>query len=213
MNLAMKPAFLRGLFALVIGLMSYSTTHAYLGIHESGELIPNKSYQLGFAPQLLTSKNSGINLNIFLDGTVNDSTSARVELSGGSIDFNAFASAKWIPFPDFDRQPAMGLRFGAGYARDESENILELQLAPLVSKKYDTEYGLAVPYFAIPFTFLNTKSENFVATGLTIGSEFHYNEWKNVTMGGEIALDLNKSWPYLSIFAKFPFDRAKGFGK
>ena len=134
-------------------------------------------------------------------------------MGGGSVDFNAFASVKWMPFPDVDKQPAMGLRVGAGVARDEDQNILQLQVAPMVSKKFDTDYGMSVPYLAVPFTFVNTKDDNFVATNLTVGSEFHYHEWKDVTLGGEVGLDLNKSWTYLSVFATFPFDSAKGFGK
>lgn len=199
--------------SFVFGLFLSSTAHAYLSLAESGELLPQGSYQVGIEPQLLTSKDSGGNINVFFDTPVNDSTSARILLGGGSIDFNAFASVKWVPFPDVDKQPAMGLRLGAGVARNESENIIQLQAAPMVSKKYETEYGLAVPYFAVPLTFLNTKNENFVATNLTVGSEFHYHEWNNMTLGGEIGLDLNKSWSYLSIFATFPFESRKGFGK
>ncbi|MDG0817317.1 hypothetical protein [Bdellovibrio svalbardensis] len=199
--------------SFVLGLFLSSTANAYLSIAESGELLPQGSYQVGFEPQLLTSKNSGGNFDLFFDTTVNESTSARILLGGGTIDFNAFGSVKWVPFPDVDKQPAMGLRFGAGIARDEDENIIQLQFAPLVSKKYDTEYGLAVPYLSVPFTFLNTKKENYVATNLAVGSEFHYHEWNNMTLGGEIGLDLNKSWSYISVFATFPFESSKGFGK
>lgn len=197
----------------VLGLFLSSQAHAFMSMAESGELVPMGSYQVGFEPQLLTDKDSGGNFNLLLDAPLNDSTSARVVLGGGTIDFNAFASVKFVPFPDVDKQPAMGIRLGAGIARNEDDNILQLQAAPLLSKKYDTEYGLAVPYFAIPFTFLNTKDENFVATNLAVGSEFHYHEWNNVTLGGEIGLDLNKSWSYISIFASFPFESSKGFGK
>lgn len=197
----------------VLGLFLSSTAHAFLTVGESAEMLAPNTYQVGFEPQLITSKDAGGNFSIFFDAPVNDETSARVLLGGGTIDFNAFASVKWVPFPDVDKQPAMGLRFGAGIARNEDENIIQLQAAPLLSKKYDTEYGLAVPYFALPFTFLNTKDENYVATNLAVGSEFHYHEWKGVTLGGEIGLDLNKSWSYISVFATFPFESSKGFGK
>lgn len=199
--------------SLVFGLFLSSTAHAYLSIAESGELIPQGSYQVGIEPQLLTNKNNGGNLDLFLDTAFNDSTSGRILLGGGTIDFNAFASVKWIPFPDVGNQPAMGLRLGAGIARSHDENIVQLQFAPLVSKKYDTDYGLTVPYLSVPFTFLGTKNDNFIATNLAMGSEFHYHEWKSLTMGGEIGLDLNKSSSYISIFATLPFDSSKGFGK
>ena len=198
---------------LVLGLLVGSNAHAFMSIAESGEILPANTYQVGVEPQLLTDKNPGGNLDLFFDAPLNDSTSARLLLGGGSVDFNAFASVKWMPFPDVDKQPAMGLRVGAGVARDEDQNILQLQVAPMVSKKFDTDYGMSVPYLAVPFTFVNTKDDNFVATNLTVGSEFHYHEWKDVTLGGEVGLDLNKSWTYLSVFATIPFDSAKGFGK
>lgn len=197
----------------VLGLFLSSSAHAYLSIAESGELVPAGKYQVGFEPQLLTNKGGGANFNVFFDTNINEATSARITMGAGAVDFNAFASAKWMPFPDVDNQPAMGLRVGAGLARDEDENLLQLQLAPLLSKRFDTEYGLAVPYMAIPFTFLNTKEENLVASNLTVGSEFHYADWNQVTLGGEVGLDLNKSYSYISIFATFPFESQKGFGK
>lgn len=197
----------------VLGLFLTSTAHAYLSIAESGEILSPGKYQVGVEPQLLTNKGGGANFNVFFDTSINDSTSARITMGAGSVDFNAFASAKWMPFPDVDNQPAMGLRLGAGMARDEGENLLQIQFAPLVSKKFATEYGLTVPYLAIPFTFLNTKEENLVASNLTVGTEFHYNEWDQVTLGAELGIDLNKSFSYVSIFAAFPFESQKGFGK
>ncbi|MGZ3775037.1 MAG: hypothetical protein ACXVCY_14200 [Pseudobdellovibrionaceae bacterium] len=197
----------------ILGFFLSTTAQAYLSIAESGEMVPPGKYQVGVEPQLLLNKGGGANFDVFFDSSINESTSARVQMGAGAIDFNAFASVKWIPFPDVNNQPAMGLRVGAGLARDEQQNILQLQVAPLLSKKYDTEYGLTVPYLAVPFNFLNSKTENVVATNLVVGSEFHYVDWKEVTLGGELGIDLNKSYSYISIFATFPFESQKGFGK
>lgn len=197
---------------LLIGFFLSTSANAYLSINESGELIAPGKHQVGIEPQFLLNRNGGANFNLFLDTLVNESTSARITMGAGAIDFNAFASAKWMPYPDVDNQPAMGLRGGVGIARDEEENILQAQIAPMVSKKFDTEYGMTVPYLAVPFTFLNTKEENLVATNLTIGSEFHSVEWNDVTLGGELGIDLNKSYSYISFFATFPFESQKGFG-
>lgn len=197
----------------VLGLFFSSTSHAYLTIAESGELLAPGKYQVGAEPQFLLNRGGGTNLNVFLDTSLNDSTSARITMGGGAVDFNAFASAKWIPIPDVDNQPAMGLRIGGGIARDAGQNLLQLQFAPLVSKKFDTEYGLTVPYLAAPLTFLNTKEENVIASNLTVGTEFHYAEWNQVTLGAEMGIELNKSYSYISVFATFPFESHKGFGK
>lgn len=152
-------------------------------------------------------------MNVFLDNGLSDSLSARVEMGGGTVDFNAFASAKWIPFPDFENQPAMGLRVGGGLARDESENLLHAQLAPLVSKKIGTRYGLTTPYLAVPFNIINSQGENTVGTNLTVGSELKYEKWSMGTLGAEWSLDLNKSISYFSVFMAFPFESHKGLGR
>lgn len=198
---------------VILGLFLSTHAHGYLSIAESGEVLQQGKYQVGLEPQFLTNKGGGANFNVFFDTPINESTSARINMGAGAVDFNAFASVKWIPIPDVDNQPAMGLRAGAGIARDEDENLIQLQLAPLLSKRFDTDYGLSVPYLAVPFTFLNTKEENYVASNLTLGSEFHYVDWKEVVLGGEVSVDLNKSYSYISIFVTFPFESHKGFGK
>lgn len=196
----------------ILGLLLSSTSHAYLSIAESGEILPAGKYQVGVEPQFLTNRGGGANFNVFLDSAINESTSARIAMGAGAVDFDAVASVKWIPFPDFNNQPAMGLRVSAGLAREESINLLHAQVAPLVSKKFETDYGLAVPYIAVPFSFINTKEENIVASNLTIGSEFYHIDWNYMTVGGELGIDLNKSYSYVSIFATFPFESDKGFG-
>lgn len=211
---AMKGfGFMNLVKCFVLGLFLTPSAHAYLSIAESGEILPAGKYQVGIEPQLFTNRDNGANVNVFFDANLRDDLSARVSMGAGAIDFNAFASVKWIPFPDVDNQPAMGLRGGIGMARNEDENFLEAQIAPLVSKKFDTIYGLTVPYLAVPFTFLNTKDDSYVASNLAIGTEFHHTEWNQVTFGAELGLELNKSYSYISIFAAFPFDSAKGFGQ
>lgn len=201
-------------FGLLVSTVAATPAHAYLSIAESGELVPNGKYQVGLEPQFLTNKGNGTNINVFLDTGFNDEMSGRISMGAGAVDFNAFASVKWMPFPDVDNQPAMGFRFGAGIARDEDQNIVQLQLAPMASKKVETNYGLTVPYIAVPFTWLNLKNENVVASNIAFGSEFHHFDWDNqVKVGGEIGLELNKSYSYISIYASIPFDGQKGIGK
>lgn len=207
-----KSLVLGATLAALLSMTSLQA-QAYLSIAESGELLPTGKYQVGLEPQVLLNHGGGANLNVFLDTSFNEALSGRITMGAGSVDFNAFASVKWIPFPDVDNQPAMGLRLGGGVARDEDENIVQLQVAPLLSKKFSTEYGLTVPYIAIPFTHLNMDHGNVTASNLVLGSEWNPNEWTYGTVGAEVGFELNKSYSYISVFATFPFDDQKGFGK
>lgn len=198
---------------LFLGLICTSTANAYLSIAESGELIAPGKYQVGMQGQGFLNHGGGGNLNVFLDAGLNDELSGRVSLGGGTIDFNSFASIKYVPFPDFQNQPAIGVRAGIGLARHEQENLLQFQFAPLMSKKVNTEFGLTVPYIAVPFTYINTDHDNFFATNIVLGSEFNYFEIPGVSFGGEFGLELNRSYTYFSVYATFPFDSKTGFGR
>ncbi|MNK22809.1 hypothetical protein D3C87_410900 [compost metagenome] len=196
----------------ILGLFLTPAAHAYLSMAESGELVPLGKYQVGIAPQFLTNRGGGTNVDVYFDAPINESTSARITMGGGAVDFNAFASAKWIPFPDVDNQPAMGVRAGAGIFRDEGENGLLAQIAPLISKKFDTEYGMTVPYMAVALNFVNSKEENYTGSNIIFGTEFHSTEAQNMTFGAELGAELSKSYSYVTLFVSFPFDSSKGFG-
>lgn len=196
---------------LAFSVLSMSlSANAYLSIAESGEILQSNEYQFGVEPQLLLNHGGGINANIFFDAPVNESTSARVSLGGGSVDFSSFASVKYVPFPDVDNQPAIGVRIGAGLARDDSKNILLAQFAPIVSKKFSSEYGPFVPYLAIPFELINTKEENFASSQVVFGTEYSHPEVDGARFGAEIGFETRRSYSYISAFVTIPFDSSKG---
>jgi hypothetical protein len=198
---------------LLLSLLLTPSAHAYLSLAESGELVPVGKYQVGVAPQFLTSRGGGTNVDVFLDAALNDSMSGRISLGAGAIDFNTFASVKWVPFPDVDNQPAIGIRGGLGIFRDEGNNGFLGQIAPLVSKKFQSEYGLFVPYFAVGINFVNTDGDNYNSSNAIFGTEFHSEEAPMMSFGAELGADMNKSYSYITLFVSFPFDRSKGFGK
>ncbi len=199
------------LFAVSFFLLPQA--QAFLTIGESGEVVPANHYQVGAEPQLLLNRGGGFNFNGFIDANINDSTSARWVLGGGAVDFSTMASIKFVPFPDVDNQPAIGIRVGIGYARDEDQNLLFGQVAPLVSKKTTTDIGLLIPYVAIPLELVNAKSENYSSSRFVFGSEYIHPDLKEVRFGGELGIELNKSYSYLSVYVTLPFDSSKGFFK
>lgn len=199
--------------ALMSGLLLSSTAHAYLSMGESGELVPMGKYQIGVEPQLMLNNGDGANFDAFFDAPINESTSARILIGAGTVDFNGFASVKYVPFPDVDNQPAIGIRGGIGVNRINGNNGIDLQVAPLVSKKTDTDIGLMVPYFALPLTYTSNSNDSFTRANVAIGSEWHSPQVPEVTFGAELGLDLNRSYSYISAFVTMPFDSAKGFGR
>lgn len=191
-------------------LLVSSTSMAYLTISETAELPPATYYQLGFEPQFLTNKGGGTNATAFFDAPFTESSSGRLWLGAGVIDFNVGATFKYVPFPDVDNQPGIGFRAGGFFARKSSENFLTLQLAPIFSKKVNTDNGLFTPYAAVSLNITNTKERNFTGSQIVFGSEYKTPEIPKMYFGLETGIELNDSYSYISGTVTFPFDSSKG---
>jgi hypothetical protein len=194
-------------FVLLVGATSGAS--AYLTVNETAEILPQNSYRLGVAPQLLLSSGGGLNVGVFADTGVFQDADARIAFGAGTTDFWTMATLKWSPIPDVGRQPAMGIRTGLGYARDESKDYTQIQLAPIFSKTASTRWGKMVPYASIPITWIKYSSTSEVASQFTLGSEWYLYEDK--PFGAELNLNMNNSVSSLSVYFSFPFDSSTGY--
>ena len=208
------PQARAALFLIVFFVSAlFTSTHAaYLSLGESGEVIPESTFQVGAAPQVITNGDGGFNVAAFLDAGWTDSFSSRFMLGAGEVDFYVSGSAKWIPFPDVDRQPAMGLKLSLWYAREGSSNINTIQLLPMVSKKYPTDNGIFIPYAAYGISNYSIAGSNKTGDQFFIGSDWKNPDFGSINVTGEIATSLKDSTSSISIFASIPFDNKKGFG-
>jgi len=199
---------------LLIGILSSillgASAQAYLTISESTEIPKAADYQIGIEPQLLTNNGNGANLSAFFDAPFNDATSSRLWLGGGAIDFSVGATVKYVPFPDIDNQPGIGFRAGGFFARKSDLNILTVQLAPIFSKKFNSDAGLFIPYTAIALDFTSTKDRNYTGTQVVFGTEYKTSEIPSMYFGTEIGLNLSDSYSYIAGSVTFPFDSSKG---
>ncbi len=200
------------LHLLLITLLIHSTpAWAYLSVGESGEIQKVGSNQFGIEPQILGNEGGGVNIGAFLDMPLREDVSTRFSLGAGKIDFHAGAAVKWIPFPDIDQQPAMGLKAAAWYARQSSINVWTFQIAPLFSKKFDSDAGLFIPYAAIPVNFVTSTEKSVTGTQFTLGTEFYPKDVTTMHFSSEIALNLKDSYSFISGSVVLPFDTEKGF--
>jgi len=185
--------------------------HAFLAVHETAEILPNNYYKIGLAPQLVLTDGGGFNLGFHVDTHIDDDLDGRIEFGGGNTDFWTQASVKWVPFPDVDKQPAMGGRFAVIYTRDDEKNYTGLQIAPIFSKKADTRYGDMIPYVALPITWFNSKSRSYTSTQFTVGAEWYNINEKQI--GSEFNLNLNNALTSVSVYFNFPFESSTGYKK
>ena len=208
---------------LSLGAQSY----AYLSVNETAELLPEGYFRFGIAPQLKLSDDAyisgdaGLNVGAYFDFFIVDDLNGRFELGGGKTDFWAQASAKWVPFPDVDRQPAMGVRGAFIYARNQyNDNVngynatidsdfYDFQIAPIISKLADTRYGKMIPFVSLPITLVNRKDKSYTATQFAVGAEWFSHEKYHI--GAEFDLNLSNSFSAISTFISFPFDSSIGY--
>lgn len=190
-----------------------SNSHAgYLSLGESGEIIPEGSFQVGVAPQFITNNDGGFNIAAFLDAAWTDSFSSRFILGAGEVDFYVSGSAKYIPFPDVAKQPAMGLKLSLWYAREGSENVNTIHLAPMVSKQYQSDYGLLIPYAAYGISNYSIDGDSKTGDQFFIGTDWKNPDFENMNLTFESAFSLKDSTSSISVFVSVPFDDKKGFG-
>lgn len=186
-------------------------SHAFLTINETAEILPENYYRLGVAPQLIVSEGGGFNAGFFAEMHIDSDMDARITAGGGETDFWTQLSLKWVPFPDVEKQPAMGGRAGIIYVRDEDQNYVGLQITPIFSKKADTRYGDMIPYAGLPITFFSGKDHNYTATQFTVGAEWFPREDKHI--GAEFNLNLDNSLSSFSVYFSFPFEGSIGYKK
>lgn len=192
----------------VLFLFCASNSMAFMTVQESNEITPAGKFKVGAEPQLRTSDGSGFNFSGFFDKSLSDSVSLRGQIGTGETDFSTGGSVKWVPYPDFDKQPAIGGKLGATFWREGSDSYTTFRIEPLVSKKFDTDIGLVIPYAAFPIMFNNGNNYNKTSLQIAAGAEFHHPETDNMTFGAEFALNARDSFSYISVFATIYVDES-----
>jgi hypothetical protein len=188
--------------SLFLGLlMGAQHTWAYFETGESAEIQKKGIFRVGLMPQLRLSDGSGLNFTGFCDTALSESSSLRVLAGGGETDFYTGGSYKWIPIPDYDRQPAIGAKFEVIYARIKSDSAVALRVHPLISKKFDTDHGVLIPYVSLPFGTHTYQSTTQTPVNFVTGTEFISPNVDNMQFGAELGLNANKSFSYISAFA------------
>jgi hypothetical protein len=184
------------LFTVVLFFQNFS--HAYFTTGESGEIPKSGVYRIGLEPQFILSGTTGTNFGAFIDVPVGEAASIRGRLGFGVTDFFTSFSYKWIPIPDYGKQPAMGGKAEFIYARIGVNSATAIRIHPLISKKFEVNYGNITTYGALPLSITNTQTGTDTAMQLAGGIEISPKQIANWSFGTEIGFSLNKSFNYLS---------------
>lgn len=197
------------ILSVLLSFFGFSA-QAYLTLGESAELVRKGELRVGALAQFNTGNGSGANVAATLDSAISDSSSTRFYMGLGDTDFFVGGAAKWIPIPDYEKQPAMGVRLGAIYGREGSENLITVRADPMLSKKWETERGLFIPYAAVPIMVTSYKSSSTTAMQFTVGTEYQTTDLPDYQFGGEFAMNAKDSFSYIAFYATMNMDSVKG---
>jgi hypothetical protein len=193
---------------LVTAMMLGSTnSFALLEVGESNEILPVGHYRVGSDLQFRVSDGSGTNLSGFFDYPINEESSARALVGFGETNFYAGGSYKWVPYPDLETQPAVGVKVEGILGQKDSETLAHIRVAPIVSKRYTTEYGDFIPYGSLPVGVNTYRSNSDVSVFAVGGTEFYKAELTKWSFGGEIGFKINKSFSYIAGYVTYSFDQ------
>lgn len=187
----------------ILSLPSWS----YLTILESGEPLTNKEVHLGFAPQFMSGDFKGSNGVFALRTGLDEGRDFSVQLGGGDVHFWSTLATRWTPIPDYDDQPAIGLRIDVTLARVSDVTTGSLRLAPFASKRFRTDVGHVEPYTYLPIglTVQNGRYDNL--SSFVIGSQFGIEELRPMFLYGEIAINIKNSVSYFTVGIFSTFNR------
>jgi hypothetical protein len=202
MQLFKLPIYSLLIFTLT--LIVGASTYAHYTVQDTGDLLPEDKTQAAAELQLKTSGDEGLNVIGRLDKGFDSDSNLRFLFGAGTTDFEIGAFYKWVPFPDFEKQPAIGFTFGAHMARYTGENELAARFIPLISKKFETDSGDFTPYFAIPMAFSNYNKDGFSPVQLVLGSRYKHPEFEHCDFTAELGFNLHDAFTYISVGAIFP---------
>lgn len=186
--------------------------NAWLSVMDTADLIDKDDYNLTLEGQFISDEDTGANLNVKAETSLMDEFSLSAEFGFGHFDFYGGLGLKWAPVPDIvGGQPALSVAGGLYYTVVDDQNILTFRAEPIVSKKFDTHYGIFNPYASLPINFLTFDDETEFATQFVVGTHFQERTIENFTFFAEAGFDISEAFNYFSFGLLFKFDKQYGF--
>jgi hypothetical protein len=203
---ALVATLVAPLVVILASVMASAPAQAYFSTIDTGELIEPGKFQATFEPQIILNKYDGMNFVGRLDTGIDESSSMRGLIGFGKVDFQIGGFYKLMPFPDVDKQPALGGEAGVIFARVGGNSEFSIRLHPLASKKFETEIGDVTAYGSIPFGLTSRPDETFVPIQVAGGAEIRPINMPNLSFFGEVGINVNKAFSYISAAVAFRFD-------
>ena len=181
---------------------SSAYTFSLVPFVDSGKLIRPRNYEVAAHTQFI-SEQDGLDLNLILQ--LDESflsrrdVNARYLLGFGHYGFLGGSFLKWIPFPDYEYQPAIGGSVGLSYNfYNKSTHYVTFHLRPILSKEFDTVVGRFIPYISFPGSIrIKNFSEVQFPLRISFGirGELFFIHFHKMDLNLEFSTDFTKKTP------------------
>ena len=191
-----------------------SKTFAYFSLMDTGELRQGQNTRLLGETQIITDIPRGFNFNgryILGSSEFIPDSELQFEAGAGSVDYQLGVFFKWIPFPDTDKQPAIGLRTGLTFAKFIEYSTYGLNITPLISKHINSDFGKITPYLGLPVGLQKNTLNFYTSFHVAIGLEWSPEEWELGSSRGinillEYGMGISQAFDYLSLALAYDFE-------
>lgn len=205
------------LFAALISTGQMAKAH--YSHMDTGEFLELGKYQFGAETQFVTSGNDGMNILLRARGGWTEELNWSALLGAGTTDFTLGGFVKWVPIPDLEEQPAIGVVGGlqiADFAYTERDRTLDgteisLRAHPFMSKSLEFESGRYTPYGALPMGWRNMDGANDFSIHMALGMAYKAPQWDQLSVIAELGMNLNQAFSYFTIGATVGFDPEQGW--
>lgn len=199
---------------VVVSLFIAVKANALYSVMDTGDLLPEGQFRANLETQLITDHDDGVNLMGRFDSWFNDDSNVRGVVGFGTTDLYLAGFYKWVPYPDAEGQPAIGISAGLAYARyeieDETLGELSLRFHPIISKKFVVEMGELTPYGSLPFGLASRDGDTEFPVQAVGGVEWKTSQWQKLTFSAEVGFNVNEAFSYFSLGAQLYFDWENG---
>ncbi len=174
-------------------------THSFAPLGNISKLIRPKHYEASGYIQFLNQK-KGTDVNLiaqFSHGYKRQDINLQYQIAGGESGVGIASFLKWVPFPDYKYQPAVGVAVGVGYdLYDLKIHSLNLYLRPFLTKEFPTVIGKLNPYLALPLGFkykIQAKTDFPIRIVFGVRGELFFIHFHKIEIDIELSTRLNRS--------------------
>lgn len=147
----------------------------------------------------------GVNLVARVDMGLSESTGVRALLGTGATAVQWGLYYKWVPIPDYGKQPSIGLLGGFTFTHDNNRSAVTFRLHPTLSKRLRSEIGDIIPYVAIPIGLRMVDGRTSIPVQLALGAEIQPASLKDFSFWIEGGVNVANADGYISFAASHPF--------